>query len=53
MFYVNPRFQSRNDRAIGQANQRLHPTPLRGPKIGGMLQSRFVLTGVPTYRRRG
>jgi hypothetical protein len=33
----------------GRPNKRLHPTPLRGPKIGGILQSRFVPTRVPTY----
>jgi hypothetical protein len=27
----------------------LHPTPLRGPKIGGILESGFVLTLVPIY----
>ncbi len=30
-------------------NTRLHPTPLRGPKIGSILQSGFVPTDVPTY----
>jgi len=30
-------------------NKRFHPTPLRGLKIGGILQSRFVPKHVPTY----
>jgi hypothetical protein len=30
-------------------NNALHPTPLRGPKIAGVLQSQFVLIAVPIY----
>jgi hypothetical protein len=32
------------------ANTPIQPTPLRGPKIVGILQSAFVLTDVPIYR---
>jgi hypothetical protein len=31
-------------------NTAFQPTPLRGPKIGGILQADVVLTRVPTYQ---
>jgi hypothetical protein len=32
-----------------QPNNAFQPTPLRGPKIAGILESDFVLTPVPIY----